>query len=465
MNNCLINSKEYFLTLLFVFLLYIFFTGKTYATEINYDFAQCVTASVAFLNQGADAVADKGAMTAVSSVALNSIGNLSLFGTTFIGKSKCKMGSQGNHIDLIVTFLVVGLVKSFNTDFGKLTLGPFFEHGISSCDGYRDLSITGLGNLGYSGGGLLGHIDFSKNFYSELSGKVGFNQTDFAMEFSKIKKYDYRALYMNCHVGSGYVFKINNILKFDTYSKYFFTHKFSKNVYLKDDTFFRFLDINSQRIRIGTRISYIFNKHAVAYCGAAYEYITTETIGIKKGLADSFYTLKGGRWIGEIGVFESFKDFYFGLSGQCYICEQSGVLLMLGTSFDLFSRIEKFLGYSSGKFYSKKTKRFSKNFKMSKKKCFDKTLEIIKKLKARVTHKSFDKGYIIAFNFAKNFDGCCLDSTEVGIFITGTSSESIIVEVCSENNILCKKFSVKFFEMLIEKFDDLSKEDNNKNNG
>ena len=137
---------------------------------------------------------------------------------------------------------------------------------------------------------------------------------------------------------------------------------------------------------------------------------------------------------------------------------------MLRVSFDLFSRIDRFLGYSTEKFYSEKTKRFSKNFEMSKKDCFGKTLEIIKKLRARVTHKNFGKGYIIAFNFAKSSEDCCLDSTEVGIFIMETNSENITVEVCSDNNILGEKFSVKFFEMLVEKPDDSSKEEDNKSN-
>jgi len=459
MNNLLINFKEYFLVLSFVFLLYVF-TGKAYATGKNYACAQGVAASVAFLNQGADIVADKGVMTAVSSVAPNSTGSLSLFGVCYIGKSKYKTDSQGNRIDLVGEALVVGLAKSFNIGLGELTLGPFFEHGESSYDGYSDLLSVGLGNSDYIGGGLLAHIDFNKNFYSEFSGRGGFNQTNFE---NKITKYDYRALYTSCHIGSGYAFKVNNILKLDTYGKYFFTRKFSKNVHLNDGTFLMFSDIDSQRIRVGTRISFIFSKHATAYCGAAWDYATTGTIDIKDS-DDSSPTLKGGSGIGEVGTSETFKDFYFDLSAQCYVGEQKGVLLMLRVSFDLFSRIERFLGYSTEKFYSEKTKRFSKNFKMSKKDCFGKSLEIIKKLGARVTHKSFDKGYIIAFDFAKSFEDCCLDSTEAGIFITETNSENITVEVCSDNSILGEKFSVKFFEMLIEKSDESSKEEDNKSN-
>ncbi|MDR1663207.1 MAG: hypothetical protein LBR59_02250 [Endomicrobium sp.] len=417
------------------------FTRKTYATGGKYACTQDIAASVALLNQGADIVSAKGVMSTVSSMTLNSVGDPFLFGVAYIGKLKCKVGFQGNYIDLSGKSLVVGLAKSFNTGLGELTLGPFFERGVGS--------YAGLKNSDYSGGGLLGHVDFNKSFYGEFSGKTGVSQTDF--EFNKIARCDYIILYTSCHIGFGYVFKVSDILKLDTYGKCFFTRKFGKNVHLNNGISFRFPNIDSQRIRVGSRVSFVFSEYTVVYCGAVWDYATTGTTDIKDSV-DSFSIFKrgsGGIW--EVGASESFKDFYFDLSTQCYVGDQKGVSLMVRVSFDLFSRIERFLGYSIEKFYSEKTKRFSKNFKMSKKDCFDKSLEIIKKLGARVTHKSFDKGYIVAFGFSKGFKNCCLDSTETGVFVTEINSENVTVEACSDNNILGEKFSVKFFEMLVEK--------------
>jgi len=448
-----IKSKNYFLIFLSVFFLPVF-KENIYATGNDYAYAQGTAASVAFLNQGADIAGDKGIMSAVASVSPNSVGSLALFGAVFTGESKYKTDFIGNRVDIGATSLIVGLAKSFNIGLEKLTLGTFFERGESSYDGYSDLPVAGLGNSDYSGGGLLAYIDFKNNFYGEFSGRMGFNQTDFAMNLNEaITKYDYRALYAGCHLGLGYAFKINSVLKLDNYGKYFFTRKFNKNVNLNDGALLRFSDINSQRARAGTRLSFTLSEHSAAYCGAAWEYETIGTIGIKD-YAGSFPKLKGGSAIGEVGVSDSFKDFYFDLSAQCYIGERKGVSAMLGVSFDLFSRIKRFLGYSIEKFYSDKTKRFIKNFEMSKKDCFDKTLEIIKKLRARVTRKNFEKGYAIAFDFAKSFEDCCLDSTEAGVFITETNAENATVEVCSDNNILGEKFSVKFFEMLISNPDD-----------
>jgi hypothetical protein len=453
------NFKKYFAALLSIFFSSIF-VGKTYATGNDYAYAQGVAARFAFLNQGADVAADKGIMAAVSSVSPNGIGSLSLFGAAFTGESKYKTDSQGNRVDLAVTCLVIGVAKSFNIGLGELPIGAFFDSGISSYDGYNDLPASGLGNSDYVGGGLLGYINFKNNFYGEFSSRAGLNQTKFAMDFNKVTtKYDYKALYAGCHLGTGYVFKINSILSLDTYGKYLFTCTFSEKI----DGLIKFSDINSQRVRAGTRLGFIFSEYVTAYCGAAWEYETLGTISIENSI-DSSPKLKGGSGIGEVGISDSFKDFYFDVSAQCYVGERKGVSLMLRVSFDLFSRIERFLGYSIDKFHSDKIKKFSKNFTMSKKDCLDKTLEIIENLRARVTHKNFNRGYVISFDFAKSFEDCCLDSTEASVFIKEIDPENVTVEVCSDNSILGEKFSVKFFKMLIEKPDDSSKESENKNN-
>ncbi|MDR1721355.1 MAG: hypothetical protein LBR09_03090 [Endomicrobium sp.] len=108
------------------------------------------------------------------------------------------------------------------------------------------------------------------------------------------------------------------------------------------------------------------------------------------------------------------------------------------------------LGFSIKKFENEKIGRFSSVFKIPKVVCFDKILDIIKNLKAKVRHKDFRSGYIIAYNFANIFD-CCLNSTELGIFITDMKNGNVKVEIISNNSLLAKKFSVKFFEMLASK--------------
>jgi hypothetical protein len=107
-------------------------------------------------------------------------------------------------------------------------------------------------------------------------------------------------------------------------------------------------------------------------------------------------------------------------------------------------------GYSIDKFENEKNGRYEQTFEMSKEDCFNASLEILKELKARVTHKSYKKGFIIAFDFSKSFD-YCLDSTEAGVFINETSNSALTVSVICNNSMLAKNFSDKFFSMLNSK--------------
>jgi len=122
------------------------------------------------------------------------------------------------------------------------------------------------------------------------------------------------------------------------------------------------------------------------------------------------------------------------------------------TSCFILSYPLRIAGFSIKKFENKDIGRFNENFAMSKKTCFDKSLDIINSLNAKVTHKNFAKGYIITFNFAKNFD-CCLDSTEVGIFIKEIENSKVKVEIISNNSSLAKRVSAKFFEKLADASD------------
>jgi hypothetical protein len=103
-------------------------------------------------------------------------------------------------------------------------------------------------------------------------------------------------------------------------------------------------------------------------------------------------------------------------------------------------------GISIAKFENEQNGRYEKEFAFSKKECFDKSLAVLKELRARVTHKSYKKGYIVAFDLSKYFD-YCLDSTEAGIFIEELEGKIKVSVICN-NSLLAKNFSEKYFEML-----------------
>jgi len=107
-------------------------------------------------------------------------------------------------------------------------------------------------------------------------------------------------------------------------------------------------------------------------------------------------------------------------------------------------------GFSMQKFENEKNGRYEQSFEMTKKEGFDKTLKIITDLNARVTHKSFSGGYIVAFDFSKSFD-YCLDSTEAAFFIEEVPGGLIKTTVVSNNSLLARILSEKYFTLMAAK--------------
>jgi hypothetical protein len=419
-------------------------------------FSEGRAASVAFLNQGSDVISDKGLSEAVTSVSPNSIKSVSYFAVVSGVKLKYNTGS---HAKVNGISALTGLAKGIDVKFGQLTTGVFFEYGSSDYNTSNSFSefssVEGGGNARYKGGGVLGHFDFRNNFYGEVSGRIGsitttFYSSDITYGPDVFAKYNYDTQYVGAHAGGGYLWDINNKLGLNLYGKYFFTHQNGKDVVLSTNEVVKFANTNSKRARVGANFSNNVSKGVSLYCDVAYEYeldgIVNATMSGRNILAPS---LKGGTGIGEIGVKGSVGTCSVDLSAQCYTGSREGFSGMLRLSFAFFNYVNRCLGYSLEKFYDKEnTGRFNQMFNMSKKECFDKSLDIIKKLKERVTHKSFRKGYIVAFDLSKSFKYLCLDSTEVCIFITEAESGSVNVEVVSTNSFLAQAVSVEFFKML-----------------
>jgi hypothetical protein len=105
-------------------------------------------------------------------------------------------------------------------------------------------------------------------------------------------------------------------------------------------------------------------------------------------------------------------------------------------------------GYSIQKFEKEQKGRYSQTFNLTKKESFDRTLLIIKFLKARTTSKSYKKNYITAFDFAKSFD-YCLDSTEAGFFIEEITGKQVKITVICNNSLLAQNLSEQYFTLML----------------
>ncbi len=125
-------------------------------------------------------------------------------------------------------------------------------------------------------------------------------------------------------------------------------------------------------------------------------------------------------------------------------------LCLMLTSCSVLDYPSRIAGYSTQKFENEKAGRFEQTFDTSKNLAFNDTLAVIKELRARVTHKNLKKGFVIAFDFSKSFD-YCLDSTEVGFFIEELNENSVKITVISNNSLLARNVSYKYFELLTQK--------------
>jgi hypothetical protein len=230
--------------------------------------------------------------------------------------------------------------------------------------------------------------------------------------------------------------KISDKLSFDRCGKFFFIHQNIKNgINLPCDVLIEFSNTNLQRVCVGTKLLYNVNKLFGFYGGKMiYGYEFNDTI-------DAI--------IFDMNIdMLSFKNDYASSSAQGRqerIDYSDSLMITSRNSFAVSDYAKKFIGNSIKKFKNEKIGNFDKVFKMSKSDCFTKTIDLIKNLKAKVTCRNFRKGYITAFNFSERFPGC-LDSTEIGIFMVEMNNSDIKVNVISNNSLLAKEFSVRFFK-------------------
>ncbi|WP_374133992.1 autotransporter outer membrane beta-barrel domain-containing protein [Candidatus Endomicrobiellum pyrsonymphae] len=309
-----------------------------YATKGNANNNGELLASIAFIRQGSELIADEGISAAVTS--LDSISNMSdivPFVAFVGGKSKY---DTGLHIDISGVSLVVGGAKGFELEDHKITAGAFIEHGDGkykslntiAFDDIKDVKANAIAQ--YTGGGLLGRVDFSNNFYAEVSGRAGSAKSNFHSDdikfLNKPASYNCDGMYLGTHIGSGYIYEINNKLGLDVSGKYFFTHQRSKDVELPTKEIIKFADTSSHRIRLGAKLTYEATEVFKPYVGGAFEYeFAGKVDATLAGFDINAPALKGGSGMGEFGVTVNVDKFLIDFGGRCHAGVRTGIDGML----------------------------------------------------------------------------------------------------------------------------------------
>jgi len=296
------------------------------------------TAMLAFVNQGAELIAERG-MEAARQEALE--GSLTPFLAGQGGKSRYDTGS---HVDVTGFSLIAGLTSAKKTEIGTATMAAFFESGWADYDAHNSFasaaSVNADGNTRYYGGGLLAHMAFPDfgpgHAYAETSLRTGWAETDYHSgdlrdSFGNTAAYDSGSAYYGAHFGLGYEWKLSDVSALDFYAKYFWTHQEGDHVRVMSDPI-HFESADSHRSRFGVRYEHEFKTDGMVvkpFIGAAYEYeYDGDVAGTAYGFAMDKPSLRGGTGAGELGVTLKSSEnsaFSLNLSVQGYTGTREGV--------------------------------------------------------------------------------------------------------------------------------------------
>jgi len=275
--------------------------------------AETQIASVTMLNQGADLLSEAGIKNALRATANMSVEADSWASFSAIGGGKSRY-ETGSYSDVTGLSLVAGFANRDN-DF---LYGVFFEYGYADIDTHNTFathSVDTNGDSKYYGGGMFARFENSSNIYGEVSLRVGVNEvtqssTNYDGFVGQAVNYETSSLYYGAHIGTGYLWEINNKNSLDIYAKYFWTHQDEDSVTLltAGDTF-DFEDINSHRTRLGSRYSYAITEIQRPYIGLAWEHeFGGDAESSVNNIAAGVPTLEGSTAIIEIGLVSMTKD-------------------------------------------------------------------------------------------------------------------------------------------------------------
>ena len=266
------------------------------ATGNSATLADSVLGSIAFVNQGAEFVADVG-MKAMTDAA--KLGEVSAFAAMHGGSSRYDLSST---IDVDGYSLVAGAGLKLNPNW---LVGAFVEAGWGESDSHVR-QTKGESDHDYYGVGLATRYQFASGLYVDGALRLGQSSTEFKGQFATdYPKYDSDVFFSTAHLGAGYLFNLTDTVSMDVYGRYLISYLDSDSVNLhnaySDD--FDIESTTAQAVRVGTRVNGSFCPYANWTAGLAYERVfeaDAETAVNRVDLETP--TLDGDTAIMELGV-------------------------------------------------------------------------------------------------------------------------------------------------------------------
>ena len=256
--------------------------------------------AAAFINQGTDLIADS-----LDTLSRDGKYGVKTFAAVHGNRSKYDVNSD---IKINGWSIIVGVGAENEHNGGDFSWGVFYENGSGNYRTYNDFNnefFRGDGSLVYNGGGIAARYENSHGVYTEGSLRAGMlksEMTDALSDGENKYGYESETAYYGAHIGVGKIFSLGDDSDLDVYGKFFHTYTEGDSFNVADDEF-EFDSINSDRLRIGARVTSNKENKFSTYYGLAYEYEFNGDAEMRAaGMKASTQSLQGSSVMAEIGL-------------------------------------------------------------------------------------------------------------------------------------------------------------------
>lgn len=257
--------------------------------------------AAAFVNQGTDLISDS-----LDTISRDSNYGVKTFAAVHGNRSKYDVNSDIK-INGWSTIVGVGNADKFNNG-SEFSWGVFYENGSGNYRTYNEFNnefFRGDGSLVYNGGGIATRYTNKNGVYTEGSLRAGMLKSDMDNALrdgaGNFYGYESESAYYGAHLGVGKIISLNDSSDLDIYGKFFHTYTEGDSFKVAGDEF-EFDSINSDRLRIGARITSNKENKFSTYYGLAYEYeFNGDADMTAQGLKSPTQSLQGSSVMAEVG--------------------------------------------------------------------------------------------------------------------------------------------------------------------
>lgn len=257
--------------------------------------------AAAFVNQGTDLISDS-----LDTISRNDNYGVKTFAAVHGNRSKYDVNSD---IKINGWSTIVGVGNADKFDNGsEFSWGVFYENGSGNYRTYNEFNnefFRGDGSLVYNGGGIATRYTNKNGVYTEGSLRAGMLKSDMDNALrdgaGNFYGYESESAYYGAHIGIGKIISLSESSDLDVYGKFFHTYTEGDSFKVANDEF-DFDSINSDRLRIGARITSNKENKFSTYYGLAYEYeFNGDADMTAQGLKAPTQSLQGSSVMAEIG--------------------------------------------------------------------------------------------------------------------------------------------------------------------